>query len=99
MYRSCIPAPSSLLPLPLPKPPPPKGEGNREEGREKGVPHPLRTGKMAPDHRSQPRAPSANIGQTGSSRGRGGAARSTQRKDYPQRKLPKLLPGPRFKNQ
>lgn len=30
------------------------------------MPHPLKRRKMAPDRRSQPRAPSANIGQTGS---------------------------------
>lgn len=40
--------------------------GSRQGRREKGVPHPLKRRKMAPDRRSQPRAPSANIGQTGS---------------------------------
>lgn len=30
------------------------------------MPHPLKRRKMAPDRRSQPKAPSANIGQTGS---------------------------------
>lgn len=75
----------------LPAPPPPsqatpaQREGNSEGSREKGVPRPLRRGKMAPDRRSQPRAPSANIGQTGSSRGRGGAARSTEER-LPSRK-------------
>lgn len=52
--HTSAPAPSSLLP----KPPPPKERGVEKGVEEEGMPHPLKRGKMAPDHRSQPRAPS-----------------------------------------
>lgn len=52
---------SSLLPplFPSSQATPAQGGGSREgSGEKEGVSHPLRRGKMAPDRRSQPRAPS-----------------------------------------
>lgn len=56
--HTSAPAPSSS-PSCFPSHPPPQGGRSGEgSGEKEGMPHPLRRGKMAPDHRSQPRAPS-----------------------------------------